>query len=88
MKGEEYYRDELTSKLFRMMEGDSSTLQLMEEVLWSWLVHNGFVKRGIILKELFWTYSERSKIFYLLMVSMIFATYETTPLDLAYELLM
>lgn len=47
---------------------------------------NGFVQLGIVQK-LLWTYEERSKIFYLLIVSMILVTFTTSPLDPAYDLL-
>lgn len=84
MSEDDYYRDELTEKLYRMMEGDSTALSMMEEVIWSWLAQNGFVRLGAIQKERLWSYPERSKMFYLLITSAIFGTFSTTPLDLAY----
>lgn len=87
MGGEDYYRDELTSKLYRMIDADRATLSMVEELVWSWLSQNSFVRLGAVQRELLWTYQERSKTFYLLVVSTIFATYSTTPIDLAFELM-
>jgi hypothetical protein len=53
---DDYFRDELTSKLYRMIDADSSTLSMVEELVWSWLTENGFVRLGALQRELLWTY--------------------------------
>lgn len=59
----------------------------MEDVIWSWLDSNGFIKHEAIQREVLWGYPTRSKTFYLLITSMALGTFDTTPLDLAHELL-
>jgi hypothetical protein len=56
-------------------------------VLWSWLAQNDFLRHGAIQRELLWRWESRSRLFYLLMVAMIMGTFKTTPMDLAYEML-
>ena len=43
MKDEDVFRDELSRKLNRSLEGDAEGIFLMEEVIWDWLSRNGFV---------------------------------------------
>ena len=53
---DDYYRDGLTSKLYRMIDADSATMSMTEELIWSWLTQNGFVRMGAVQRELLWTY--------------------------------
>lgn len=53
---DDYYRDGLTAKLYRMIEADSATLSTIEELIWTWLTQNGFVRLGAVQRELLWTY--------------------------------
>jgi hypothetical protein len=39
-----------------MIDADSSTLSMVEELIWSWLSENGFVRLGALQRELLWTY--------------------------------
>jgi len=50
MKDEDYFRSQLSSKIFGMVEGDKEGVQIIEEVVWSWLEENGFVEKGAIQK--------------------------------------
>lgn len=74
--------------MFRMLEGGREEVSLMEEVVWSWLEQSGFVLQEAVERELLWTFPARSKTFYLLVVSLVLATFQTTPLDLAHQMLL
>jgi len=75
MKEEDYFREELVSKVYRSIEGDKEGLGMMEDVIWNWLESNGFVKHDAIQRELLWNYPARSKTFYLLIASMALGTF-------------
>ena len=87
IKEDDYFRDEFVSRLYRCLEGDKEQMGVIEDIIWSWLDENGFIEHEAIQRELLWTFPERSKTFYLLLVSIAVGTFKTTPLDMAYELL-
>jgi hypothetical protein len=62
-------------------------VQLVEDVIWDWLVEHGFVEHDAVQRQLLWTFPVRSKTFYLLIASIALGTFKTTPLDMAHQLL-
>ena len=48
IKQDDYFRDDLTAKLYLIVEGDDENILLVEEVIWNWLSENNFVKMGSV----------------------------------------